>query len=130
MYSKNFFFLGLHLRHMELPRLGVKSELQLLAYTTAIATPDPSHICDLCYNLKQCHDPLSEARDRTHLLIGTNHVLNPLSHNGNSLITFSQLQFREASFEILLEASVHEYIGHMLLELEGIWACLIQPFIL
>ena len=32
-------FLGAHPQHMELPRLGVKSELQLLAYTTA--TPDP-----------------------------------------------------------------------------------------
>ena len=31
------FVLGLHLRHMEVPRLGVESELQLLAYT-AIAT--------------------------------------------------------------------------------------------
>ena len=29
-----FFFLGPHLRHMEVPRLGVKWELQLLAYTT------------------------------------------------------------------------------------------------
>ena len=28
-------FLGLNLQHMEVPRLGVKSELQLLAYTTA-----------------------------------------------------------------------------------------------
>ena len=28
-------FLGPHLRHMEVPRLGVKTELQLLAYTTA-----------------------------------------------------------------------------------------------
>ena len=30
-----FFFLGPHLLHMELPRLGVKLELQLLVYTTA-----------------------------------------------------------------------------------------------
>ena len=38
----NFFSpLGLHLRHMEVPRLGVKSELQLPAYTTAAAMPDP-----------------------------------------------------------------------------------------
>ena len=29
------FFLGPHLRHMEVPRLGVKLELQLLAYATA-----------------------------------------------------------------------------------------------
>ena len=32
---------------MDIPRLGVKSELQLLAYTTATAKPDPSHICNL-----------------------------------------------------------------------------------
>ena len=31
-----------HPRHMEVPRLGVESELWLLAYTTATATPDPS----------------------------------------------------------------------------------------
>ena len=37
-------FLGPHLRHMEVPRLGVEAELQLPAYTTATATPDPSHI--------------------------------------------------------------------------------------
>ena len=34
-------FLGLHLRHVEVPRLGVQSELLLPAYTTATATPDP-----------------------------------------------------------------------------------------
>ena len=28
-------FLGPYLRHMEVPRLGVESELQLLVYTTA-----------------------------------------------------------------------------------------------
>ena len=32
---------------MEVPRLGVESELQLPAYTTATATPDPSHVCNL-----------------------------------------------------------------------------------
>ena len=36
-----FFFLGLHLQHMEVPRLGVKLELQLPAYTTATAMQDP-----------------------------------------------------------------------------------------
>ena len=32
---------------------GVKSELQLPAYTTATATPDPSHIWDFRYNHKK-----------------------------------------------------------------------------
>ena len=42
-----FFFLELLLWNMEVPRLGVKVELQLLAYATATATEDPSHICGL-----------------------------------------------------------------------------------
>ena len=36
-----FVFLGLHPQHMEVSRLGVKLELQLLARTTATAAPDP-----------------------------------------------------------------------------------------
>ena len=43
-------FLGPRLWHSEVPRLGVKSELQLPAYTTITATPDPSHICDLYHS--------------------------------------------------------------------------------
>ena len=42
-----FCFLGPHLWHTEVPRLGVESELQLLAYTIATAMQDPSHICEL-----------------------------------------------------------------------------------
>ena len=41
------FVLGPRLRHPEVPRLGVESELQLLACTTATATPDLSSFCDL-----------------------------------------------------------------------------------
>ena len=44
---------GQHLRHMEVPRLGVKLELYMLAYTTAIATWDPSCICYLHYSAGQ-----------------------------------------------------------------------------
>ena len=68
-----FFFLGPHLWHMEVPRLGVQSELQLPAYTTATATPDMSRICNLYHISGQCLilklKPLSEARDRTCNLI-------------------------------------------------------------
>ena len=42
-----FFFLGPHLQHMELPGLGVESELQLLAFATATAMPDRSCVCYL-----------------------------------------------------------------------------------
>ena len=69
----NFFFLVFlrpHLRHMKVSRLGVELELQLVAYTTAIAMPDPSCICDLHCSLWQCQilNPLREARDQTHIL--------------------------------------------------------------
>ena len=43
------FPLGQHPEHMEVPRLWVKLELQLPAYTTAML--DPSHICNLCQSL-------------------------------------------------------------------------------
>ena len=51
------------MQHMEISRLGVKSELQPLAAATA--TQDLSHICDL-HNSSWQHwifNPLSEARD-------------------------------------------------------------------
>ena len=61
---------------MEVPRLGVESELQLPAYATAIATQDPSRVCDLHHSSQQHQilDPLSEARDQTHVLMDTSRV--------------------------------------------------------
>ena len=58
-------FLGPHLWHMEVPRLGFQLELQLPAYATAM--PDPICICDLHHSSRQCRilNPLREARDRT-----------------------------------------------------------------
>ena len=47
LFAFVFIFLGPHLGHMEIPRLGVVSEIQLPAYTTATATWDPSHIYDI-----------------------------------------------------------------------------------
>ena len=60
-------FLGLHLQHVEVPRLGAESELQLPAYTTAITTQDPSHVCNLYHNSRQHQilNPLIEARGET-----------------------------------------------------------------
>ena len=56
---------------MEIPRLRAESELQLPAYTTATATWDPSCVCDLQRSSQQCWllNPLSEARDGTHILM-------------------------------------------------------------
>ena len=52
---------------MEGPRLGVQLELQPPAYTTAIATQDPSRVCDLHHSSppRWILNPLSEARDQT-----------------------------------------------------------------
>ena len=71
-----FRFLGLHPRHMEVPRLGVKSELQLLVYATATATPDLSHVRDLHHSSpqRQILNPLSKARDWTRILMDTSWV--------------------------------------------------------
>uniref|UniRef100_A0A8D1ZEN2 LIM and calponin homology domains 1 n=1 Tax=Sus scrofa TaxID=9823 RepID=A0A8D1ZEN2_PIG len=44
---------GLHLQHKEVPTLEVKSELQLPVSTTATATWDQSHICDLHHTSQQ-----------------------------------------------------------------------------
>ena len=65
IYLFIYLFLGLHLWHMEVPNLGVESELQLPAYTTVTATWDPSLIHDLHHSSQQCLilNPLSEARD-------------------------------------------------------------------
>ena len=70
-----FFFFALFLkpllRHVEVPRLGVQSELQPPAYARATATRDPSCICDLHHSSPQRRIPnlLSKARDRTHSLM-------------------------------------------------------------
>ena len=50
-------FLGLHVQNMEVPRLGIKRELQLLAYTTATATWDLSCVFDLTPQLTAMPDP-------------------------------------------------------------------------
>ena len=51
-------FLGPHLQHAEVPRLGVES-----AYATVMATRDPSFVFDLHHSSQQrgILNPLSEA---------------------------------------------------------------------
>ena len=85
---------------MKVPGLGVESELQLLACTTATVTPNPSLICNLhCCSLQQHQilNPLSRGRDRTHVVMDTSQVLNPLSHNGNPILSFFFCLFRAAT---------------------------------
>ena len=75
--------------HMEVPRLGVQSELQLPADTTATAKLDLNCICHLWSSLQQRQilNPLSKAPDRTRILMYASWILNPLSHHGSSRIT-------------------------------------------
>lgn len=84
IYYITLFLLGLQLQHVEVPRSGAESELQLWAYTTA--TLDPSHICGLCCSLQQhqIFNLLSKARDPTHVLMDNQLDLFLLCHNGNS----------------------------------------------
>ena len=66
-----FFFLGPHERYMEVPRLGVESELQQLAYATATAMLDLSRVCHLHHSSRQHQilNALSKARDQTRILM-------------------------------------------------------------
>ena len=66
---------------IEVPRLEAETELPL----PTTATPD-LHLRHLHHSLCQCQilNPLSEARDRTCILVDTSQVLNLLSHHGSS----------------------------------------------
>ena len=85
-YYSYFHFQSHTCWHMEVPELGVESELQLLSCATATATQDLSCIHDLHCNLEQCWilNPLSETRGQTCILTETTQVFNSWSHKGNS----------------------------------------------
>ena len=76
VYYLHIHFLGPYLQHMEVPRIGVELEVQLLAYTKATAAQDPSSVCDLHHSSRQCQiiNPLCEARDQTHNLMVTSWI--------------------------------------------------------
>ena len=61
---------------MEVPRLGAELEPQLPVYTTAIATQDPDHVCNLHHSSGQrwIPAPLSKARDWTHILMDISQI--------------------------------------------------------
>ena len=80
-----FFFLAFfRAAPKKVPRLGVKSEVQLQVYTTAPAKCDPSLICDLHHSSRhrRIRHPVSEARGRTHILMDP---LFLLCHNGYAM---------------------------------------------
>ena len=83
-------FLGLHLRHVQVPRLGVELELQLLAYATATATWDLHGVCDLHHSSWQgrIFNPPREARDQPRILMDS----LPLSQGGNSYRQYLKME--------------------------------------
>ena len=83
-YLFTLLFLGPHPRHMEVSKLGVKWELLMPAYATATAKQDLSHLCDLYYSLGQHRipNPLSEARDGTHILMDTSQFTSAALQQG------------------------------------------------
>ena len=87
---------------MEVPRLGAESELHPLAYATATVTPDPIRVCNLYHSSWQRRllNPLSEARDRTSILVETSRVHNLLSHNGKSESLHSSQASRDVTADI------------------------------
>ena len=81
MYTVYFFafcFSGPHSRDVEVPRLEIQLELQLLAYTTATASWDLSRVCDLHHSSQQHRilTLLSKARDQTCVLVDPRWVVN------------------------------------------------------
>ena len=79
-----FPFLGLHMQHTEVPRLGFE-----LAYATATVTQDLSHVFGLHHSASQhwIPNPLWEAK----ILMDTILMHNPLNHSRNSLSHFFEL---------------------------------------
>ena len=73
---------------MEVPRLGVQSELQLTAYTTATAMCDLSCIWDSSEKC-QVPDPMSEARDQTHIFMYTRWICFCYATTGTPQLAYS-----------------------------------------
>ena len=85
-----FSFQGHTCKHMEVLRLGVKSELYLPACATATATRDPSHVCNPHHSSHQrwIPDPLSEARGWICILMGTGRICFCCATIGTLLLDF------------------------------------------
>ena len=100
-------------------QVGIKLELHLLVYATAVEMTDLSHIHNLCCSLWQWQilNPLNKARDWTCILMDTNWVLNPLSHNWNSyfwiLLEIKSLSLisikKVASYTVLINNSLIQF---------------------
>ena len=97
--------------HVEVPRRGVELELQPPTYTTATAMWDLTCVCeDLYHSLPQhqIFNPLSEARDRTHILMDTSPIHFCFTETGTPPINFVSAQFFFSNYERLVSQTEAE----------------------
>ena len=97
LYFFQFFFFGLFRAapaayEGSQARSRILMEVWPLAYTTATATPDTRHVCNLHHISCQCWilNSLSEAGDRTYILMDASQI-HSTEPNGNS--SFSKFFF-------------------------------------
>ena len=104
-----FFFLEPHLWHMDIPRLGVESEIELPAYATTTAMQDPSHVCDLHHISRQCRipDSQSQARDGTHILMDTSQIHFHCTEMGTPKMPKSQVLPSPFFFNKLIKVKIN-----------------------
>jgi len=109
---------------MEVPRLGVKLEIRLPAYTTATAIPDLSHIFDLHHSSWQrlIPNPLSEARDRTCNLMDTSRICFRCATTGNlttvSLFFFGLIFYFKKFFDFMFIFYLMIFIFSIIVDLQ------------
>ena len=92
------------------PGRRVESELQLLAYATATATPDLSHIWDLHHSSGQCQilNPLSDARDQTCILMDTSWICFCSATMGIPFSLFFKIYWSMVVYNVLLASGVQQ----------------------
>ena len=105
---------------MEVPRLGVESELQMLVYTTATAPPDPSCICNLPHSSQQCQilDPVSQARGGIPVLVDISRIRFRWATSGTPHLVFLLRENAHRSYAIFISPDNENVINEFSSELE------------
>ena len=90
-----------------IPGLGVELELH---HSHSYARSEPHCKLHLTLRQHQTLNTLRDARDRTHILVDTSRVLNPLSHNRNPQIHISSLSFE--NIPIISSIKISDFLPH------------------
>ena len=124
-------FLGAHLQHMEVPRLGVELELQLPAYTTGKAMQDLSLVFNLHHSSRQCGflNALSKSRDRTCNFMVTSWIRFCCPTTGTPSFTFS-LSVLHSLWHVHISIWDHfsEGLPLILVSVQVYWCPILQIF--